>query len=268
MPRAAIVSPALRPPSPPPPPLPLPTPELASGFAEPKAPVFDLELHAAPQPREKPPERLPERPIEKPQEKPQEKPRKGSGAKPSRAQREPGGALSKALENFPRSVRLARGEVVQIRLGREEAGQLFARPAQQASEAQTAARAVSIRLSAPEGGFFIETMTPETQWFSSRQGSPGEEQLGAWSWAVVPNETGWAVLLVSVSVRDIEANGVLTGSQEAEQAVKIRVRTNFGRLFGGLIRTLFLLAAGGGLAAGALYVLKAAGKLPFQLPPV
>ena len=45
------------------------------------------------------------------------------------------------------------------------------------------------------------------------------------------------------------------------------MRTNFGRLFGGLIRTLFLLAAGGGLAAAAWYVLKAAGKLPFQLPP-
>ena len=176
--------------------------------------------------------------------------------------------MAKALEDFPRSVRLARGEIVRIQLGKEDAGQLFARPARQAAEAQAAARAVSVRLSAPEGGFFIETMTPETQWLSNRPGSPGEEQFGTWSWAVVPNETGWRVLSVSVSVRDIEANGVLTGFQEAGQAVKIRVRTNFGRLFGGLIRTLFLLAAGGGLAAAAWYVLKAAGKLPFQLPPV
>ncbi len=110
-------------------------------------------------------------------------------------------------------------------------------------------------------------MTPETQWLSNRPGAPGEEQFGTWSWAVVPNETGWRVLSVSVSVRDIEANGVLTGSQEAEEAIKIGVRTNFGRLFGGLIRTLFLLAAGGALAGAAWYVLKAAGKLPFHLPP-
>ena len=266
--RPPIVSPALRPPPPPP-----PAPELTQGFAERKVPAFDLELHTAPAPqerpleRERPPERLQERPLEKPREKPQEKPRKSPAAKPSRGQREPGGALAKALEDFPRSVRLARGEVVRIQLGKEEAGQLFARPAQQAAEAQAAARAVSIRLSAPEGGFFIETMSPETQWLSNRPGSPGEEQFGTWSWAVVPNETGWRVLSVSVSVRDIEANGVLSGSQETEQAIKIRVRTNFGRLFGGMIRTLFLLAAGGGLAAAAWYVLKTAGKLSFQFPP-
>ena len=60
----------------------------------------------------------------------------------------------------------------------------------------------------------------------------------------------------------------MTGFKEAGQAIKIRVRTNFGRLFGGMIRTLFLLAARGGLAATAWYVLKAAGKLPFQFPPV
>ena len=258
-PRPPMVSPALRqqPPAPPPPPL-RATPPLASGFAEPKAPVFDLELASALPPLET----LRERPLaEKPLEPAQEKPRKGAGAKPSRTtQREPGGALAKALESFPRKVRLARGEVVQIQLGKEEAGQLFPRNGQNSQQAQTAARAVSIRLSAPEGGFFIETMTPETQWLSNR---PGEEEFGTWSWAVVANETGWRLLSVSVSVRDIEANGALTGSQSAEQTVKVRVRTNFGRLFAGAFRTLFLLAAGGALAAGGWYVLKATGKLSY-----
>ncbi len=248
-PRPPIVSPALRlPPAPPPP----PAPNLVAGFAEPKAPVFNLELATALPPLEL----LREKPLEPAQEKP----RKSAGAKPSRTLREPGGALAKALEGFPRKVRLARGEIVQIQLGKDEAGQLFPRTAQNLPQAQTATRAVSVRLSAPEGGFFIETMTPETQWLSNR---PGEEEFGTWSWAVVPNETGWRFLTVSISVRDIEANGTLTGSQAAEQTVKIRVGTNFGRVFAGAFRTLFLLAAGGALAAGAWYVLKASGKLPY-----
>ena len=158
------------------------------------------------------------------------------GPKPSRAQKDPPEALLKTLENIPRSLRLARGEIVRIRLGKEEAGQLFARPPQrpqQGREAQNATRAVSIRLSAPEGGFFIETMTPETQWLPDSANSPGEEPFGNWSWAVVPNETGWRILLISFCVRDIDASGALNGSQVTEQALKIRVGANFGRLFWG-----------------------------------
>ncbi len=262
--RPPIVSPALRqPPGPPPPPPPPPplappppqsAPSLATGFAEPRTPVFDLELSSALPPLEKPRERpFPEQPMEPVQEKP----RKGAGARHSRAQAESSGTLAQAFEGFPRRVRLARGEIIQIQLGKDEAGQLFPRSAQ---SALTAARAVSIRLSAPEGGFFIETMTPETQWLSNRA---GEEEFGSWAWAVVPNETGWRLLTVSVSVRDIEASGNLTDSQAAEHTVKIRVGANFGRLFAGAFRTLFLLAAGGALAAGAWYALKASGKLPY-----
>ncbi len=246
-PRPPIVSSALRPAVPAPPP----------AFSEPEAEIFDLELPLPP---------AQEHPQERPQERPREKKRKGPGPKPSRAQNAPPEALLKTLENIPRSLRLARGEIVKIRLGKEEAGQLFVRTAQhpqQGREAQNATRAVSIRLSAPEGGFFIETMTPETQWLSDRANSPGEEPFGNWSWAVVPNETGWRILLISFCVRDIDASGALNGSQVTEQALKIRVGTNFGRLFWGSVRALLLLIAGGALAVGAWYVLKTTGRLPF-----
>ncbi len=255
-PRPSITSPALQPPVSNPP----------AGFAEPKAAAFDLELPAPPRAQEQPREKLQERPQERPQEKPQEKApgkkRKSPGPKPSRAPKDSPGALAQALETIPRTLRLARGQIVEIRLGKEQAGQLFARPGQRPQQGGEAIRAVSVRLSAPEGGFFIETMTPETQWLLNRPGTAGEEPFGSWSWAVVPNETGRQTLAVSVSVRDIDANGVLTGSQVAEELIKIRVGANLGRFLGGLIRTLFLLSAGAGLAAGAWYVLNAMGKLP------
>ena len=219
-----------------------------SGFSEPAAPVFDLELPAP----------VPVPIPDKPQEKPQQK-RRNAGAKERRAQKESPAGLAKALENIPRSLQLARGEIVEIQLGKNEAAQLFPRP-QQAGEA---VRAVTVRLTAPEGGFFIETLTPETQWLPSRPGPTEEEPFGAWSWAVVPNETGSHTLAVQVFVRDVNANGELAGSQTAEQAVEVRVRANFGRSLWGFIRTLFLLAVGAGLAAGAWYALKATGHTPF-----
>jgi len=260
--RAAIVSPALQPPA----------PAQPAGLFEPSEPVLDLELPAPAQPLEKPREKTQEKsqeiPLERPQDQPQEpqkreKKRKAAKAKPGQAPKEAPAGFEKAAQSIPRKLRLAKGQIVEIELSKEEAAELFPAPAQRPQQGGEPVRAVSLRLSAPEGGFFIETMTPETQWLSNRSGTPGEEPFGVWSWAVVPNETGWRTLQVSVLVRTIDAKGDVVSSQVAVQAVEVRVRANFGRFLGGLIRTLFLLAAGAGLAAGAWYVLKSTGNLPF-----
>ena len=211
-------------------------PILRRGLPSPRRQPSTSNCPPPPRAQEQPREKLQERPQERPQEKPQEKApgkkRKSPGPKPSRAPKDPPGALAQALETIPRTLRLARGQIVEIRLGKEQAGQLFARPGQRPQQGGEAIRAVSVRLSAPEGGFFIETMTPETQWLLNRPGTAGEEPFGSWSWAVVPNETGRQTLAVSVSVRDIDANGVLTGSQVAEELIKIRVGANLGRFLG------------------------------------
>lgn len=214
-----------------------------TGFSEPKAPGFDLGLPAAPKPAEK------RRKAES-----QKGTRGGSPETPA--------VLAKILESIPRRARLARGEVVQIRLTREDAARLFARrrPPQN-EQTQPASRAVTIRLSAPEGGFFIETMTPETQWALNHPAA-GEEAFGNWAWAAVPNETGTHVLLVSVSARDLDANGLVAGSQALEQAIEVHVRRNLRRLSWGLIRTLLLLMSGSALTAAAFYMLRLMGKLP------
>ncbi len=231
-------------PAPPPPERRAAAPNHAAGFSEAPQASFDLQVPAAPAGKK----------------------RKG-GNPAQRVPGEPAGPLAKLLENFPRKTRLARGEIVQIRLSKEEAAQLFARVPRrgahsQGGEAALASRAVTITLSAPEGGFFIETTAPETQWILSRPAAAGEEAFGTWAWAVVPNETGWHVLSVSIFARDLDANGLLSDLRLPAHAVKVHVRGNFGRLFWGLFRALSLLLAGSALTVGAWYALKALGKLP------
>ncbi|KAI94550.1 hypothetical protein T281_10360 [Rhodomicrobium udaipurense JA643] len=97
-------------------------------------------------------------------------------------------------------------------------------------------RAITVRLTAPEGGFFIEGQSP--------------------------NDKGPFSLVVSLSARDIDVNGVASDLHIPDQLVKVQVRGNFWRGFGSFLRTALLLAAGGGLGAAAYYGLKLMGKVP------
>ena len=119
-----------------------------------------------------------------------------------------------------------------------------------------------MRLTAPEGGFLIEPATAETQWILDRPSFLGEEAFGTWAWTAMPNETGSFVLALWVSARDLDANGVLDDLQFPGHAINVRVGSGFWRPLWGFLRTVLLLLAGGGLAAGAWYALKLVGKLP------
>jgi hypothetical protein len=226
-----------------------PPPSPQPGFAEPAAPAFDLELSA----------QAPASAPDKPQQKQQKKRRPAAAPNDRRAQKAPLADLGQLLETIPRRLRLGAGEIVEIKLGREETETLFPRQPQ----AGEGVRAVTLRLTAPEGGFFVETLAPETQWLAGRPDPAGEEPFGTWSWAVVPNETGTQTLAVSAQVRDVHANGELAAARNAGQAIEIRVRGGgMGRKLLGLFRSLVLLAVGAGMAAAAWYVLKATGHSP------
>ncbi len=221
----------------------------APAFPAPPAPSFDLET---PPPVPQPPQQRPKK---------RERRRAGQGGS------EPPGLVARMLQTLPRKARLGAPLSIEIVLTREEALSLFARAAargqlpQPGAEAQAGCRAVTIRLSAPEGGLFIEPSFPETQWMSHPPGSAGEA-FGTWAWMAMAGETGRHTLVLSISARDTAASGAAGVFQVPDQTVKIRVGAGFWRVLWGLFKTLFLLAAGGGLALAALYLLKMWGKVP------
>jgi hypothetical protein len=156
---------------------------------------------------------------------------------------------------------------VRIELTKEEAGFLIARAARRAQpqlgpESQPVCRAVTVRLTAPEGGFFIEPAAPETQWIADRMALPGEEAFGSWAWTAIPNETGSYILALSMSAREMDNNGGLADRQVPDQFIRVRIRGSVGRLIWVVVRTVLLLLAGSGLTAGVWYALKIMGKLP------
>src|SRR4029450_10038013 len=62
---------------------------------------------------------------------------------------------------------------------------------------QIAARALSVRLKAPNGGFLIESISPETQWVEGPSGL-GHDDYAIWRWTVTPQRGGRGELLLGV----------------------------------------------------------------------
>ena len=209
-----------------------------SGFSEGAAPAFDLEKAPKPEKRAAPP-------------------RAAARGKAGNL-----ALLAKILENVPRKARVGTPQKVQIAMSKEEAGLLFCRLSRRAPQhpagTEPACRAITVRLTAPGGAICLEALTPETQWLLHRSAS---EAFGTWAWTAVPSASGLHYLKASISAREVAANGPGAATALPDQTIKVRVRGNFWLAFGQLVRTVFLLLAGGGLAMMASYALKIASKL-------
>ncbi len=208
------------------------------GFAESPAPAFDLEKTPKPEKRA-----VPQRPASRG--------RAGNLA-----------LLAKVLENIPRKARVGAPQKIQISLGREEAGLIFGRftrrGLQPSAGGEAGCRAVTVRLTAPEGALLVEALTPETQWLLDR---PGEESSGTWAWTVVPSDSGSCSLKLAMSAREVDANGPGGVATLPDQTIKVRVRGSFWLALGSFVRTVSLLLTGSGLTIMGYYALKIAGKL-------
>ncbi len=215
----------------------------AAGFAERSAPAFDLET----------PPRTEKR-----------------AAQPRSAQRGKFGALAllpKLLEHIPRKAKAGVPLAIKVQLSKEDAALIFggalrrAQP-QKAAAAEAVCRAVTLRLSSPDGGFFIEGLAPETQWILDRPSFMGEEAFGAWAWTASPIASGSCTLSLTLSARDIDANGLASDINLPEQAIKVQVSGAFWRRAGRFFRAALLFLAGSGLGVAAYHALKIAGKIP------
>jgi hypothetical protein len=169
--------------------------------------------------------------------------------------------LAKSLENIPRKARAGVPQQARISISREEAGLIFgqlSRRPQQPVGTEAACRAVTVRLTAPEGAFVIEALTHETQWLACR---PAGEASGNWAWTAVPAAPGSHGLKVSISARDLDASGPGAMIALPDQTIKVRVGGNLRLALGRFVRAVFLMLAGSGLTITGYYAWKIAAKL-------
>ena len=147
--------------------------------------------------------------------------------------RKPNIEAGQMVENIPRVMRVAIPALVEIRIAKAHIPAVGSR-IQGASTTYRhellVTNAMAVRLRAPDGGFFIETASPETQWIENKLGVDSED-YASWRWTVTPKERGKKRLQVIVSARTVGIDGLAAETALPDRVFDIRVRTNYGRSF-------------------------------------
>lgn len=111
----------------------------------------------------------------------------------------------------------------------------------------TVTKAMAVRVRAPDGGFFIETASPETQWIENDLGYASDD-FASWRFLITPQSRGWSQLQIIVSARTIGADGAAAETALPDQVIEIKVRRNLMRTFARVFGWTVAAIVGGALS--------------------
>ncbi len=155
------------------------------------------------------------------------------------------GTKGQLIENIPRIMRMGIPVQIEVRMARAdvqeiERGMMGNNPPARHDVIVT--EAMSVRLSAPKGGFNIAPASPETQWIDNRLGG---DNYASWKWTITPLKSGKKALQLGISARLMGEKGVIAQSALPEQLVTVKVKVNYARTLRIFIGWLIIAAAGG-----------------------
>lgn len=170
------------------------------------------------------------------------------------------------VENIPRrmktgvtglvEVRIARAKVKALAEGLQGGGAAYKHEAM-------ITKAMSVKLRAPDGGFWVEAASPETQWIDNVLGVMTDD-FASWRWTVTPKSSGRKKLQLVVSARTVGSDGLAAETALPDQFVDVKVAVNYGQVSRRTAGWLIAAVIGGMLARfgeGAYEALKdLAGK--------
>jgi hypothetical protein len=163
--------------------------------------------------------------------------------------------FGKLVERIPRSMREGRAETIEVRIAREATDALLNGLEGRGSPRShkiAVTRAMSLYLRAPDGGFMIEPLAPETQWIFDRPSFLDSEPFGRWRWRVMPTQRGRRRLQLVAAARSVDENGMIGDTALPEQVIEVRVRINWGRWLGKAVLWTVLAVIGGVLTQAAM----------------
>lgn len=118
-------------------------------------------------------------------------------------------------------VRIARANVKALATGLQGGGAAYKQDAM-------ITKAMSVKLRAPDGGFWVEAASPETQWIDNVLGVMTDD-YASWRWTVTPKTSGRKKLQLVVSARTVGTDGLAAETALPDQLFNVRVTVNYGQ---------------------------------------
>ena len=175
--------------------------------------------------------------------------------------RAPAIEAAQVSHNAPKSLRLGKTAIVEVRVARAAIAGSSAGPRPLSLRAElVAVRAISVRLRGVKSAFAIDAGSPETQW-DQATGPSGRltGETAVWRFSVNPLKAGRGELHLIVAARTVGADGVIADTVMPDQAVAIRVARDIGK-------SLRRWGMGLGIAAASIAIEKLAeGFFRFDL---
>jgi hypothetical protein len=139
--------------------------------------------------------------------------------------------IGQLVENIPRSMRVAVPALIEVRIAK--ANVLALSEGLQGSGAPyhhevKITKVMTVRLRAPDGGFFIESASPEAQWIDGEMRASSDE-FASWRWHVTPREKWRRRLQMIISARTV-ADGLAAETALPDQVITVRVHTNYAKV--------------------------------------
>jgi len=107
--------------------------------------------------------------------------------------------------------------------------------------------ALSLRLRAPDGGFYIEPTSPETLWIEEAR-ALSLDDLASWSWSVTPERRGRRRLQLIATARVIGADGTVAETAFPDRTFEVKVSAHAGQAAMRAAGWLLAVLIGGAIA--------------------
>jgi hypothetical protein len=141
----------------------------------------------------------------------------------------PGSRLGWLVENVPRKMRAHIPVEAEVRVSSSMSPGLVSNLVGQGQtdiDEIEIAQAMSLRLSAPRGGFEIEPQSPETQWVWKDKEAQSDNDLAAWRFTLTPTRRGANTLRLTFSYKEVGPDGLIADSALPDKVLDIAVGTN------------------------------------------
>jgi hypothetical protein len=107
-----------------------------------------------------------------------------------------------------------------------------------------------VLLRAPDGGFLIDPLSPETCWTHKAHNPDLQERdFATWRWSVTPQRRDSARMHLIISAQTLAADSVSAEAALPDQVIKVYVRVNYSCAVRKVAGWALLMVAGGALGS-------------------